>query len=147
MPIIQFHTIIICTEAKCKIINTNLKAHVQAFSKEIISATYGEKMVMGCFQIVEIDVQHLSQSYINDPLGPVWFYRNLFGRGLKGSCLSSFGGHSKAYLWRKDGDEISSNKGDEWCTIQPSITLCPISPISHISITICILKLVWKSLV
>ena len=50
-----------------KIQKTNFrKAHVQAFLADILRPTYAEKLGVGSFQIVDIEVNHLLKSYEND---------------------------------------------------------------------------------
>jgi hypothetical protein len=45
---------------------------VKAILKDIVRLSYGDKIAVGCLQIMEIKVKHLHDSYIYDLGGPVW---------------------------------------------------------------------------
>jgi hypothetical protein len=68
---------------------------VKATFKDIVRLTYGDKIGMGCLQIIEIEVKHLPDSYIYGLGGQVWSGRNPLGKYLKSSCEGNFQGYSK----------------------------------------------------
>jgi hypothetical protein len=45
---------------------------VRAIFKDLVRPSYGEKMGVGCLQIMEIEVKQLPDSYIYDLGGALW---------------------------------------------------------------------------
>ncbi len=42
------------------------KDHTRVFLKDIVRTTYEKKMVLGCIQIMDIQLKHFPESYIFD---------------------------------------------------------------------------------